>query len=111
MPLFLLARHAQSVLNLEQRVIVCACETCVAVRGGVGPYRPAGQRVVWLPGLDLPDDLWARFAIPIGLASVRGTLYVAQGEPRERVFGQAQASRARKRAPARPPPTTRRPAR
>jgi uncharacterized protein DUF5947 len=56
------------LLNLEQRAIVCACETCVAVRGGDGPYRPAGQRVVWLPGLDLPDDLWARFAIPIGLA-------------------------------------------
>jgi hypothetical protein len=56
------------LLNLEQRVIVCACETCVAVRGGDGPYRPAGQRVVWLPGLELADDLWARFAIPIGLA-------------------------------------------
>jgi Family of unknown function (DUF5947) len=56
------------LLDLEQRVIVCACETCLAVRGGDGPYRPAGQRVVWLPGLELPDDLWARFAIPIGLA-------------------------------------------
>jgi Family of unknown function (DUF5947) len=63
-----LADEHRHLLDLEQRVIVCACETCVAVRGGDGPYRPAGQRVVWLPGLELPDDLWARFAIPIGLA-------------------------------------------
>ena len=29
---------------------------------------PTGSRTRWLPDLALPDELWARFAIPIGLA-------------------------------------------
>ena len=29
---------------------------------------PTGSRVVWIEDLDLPDDLWARLRIPIGLA-------------------------------------------
>jgi hypothetical protein len=47
---------------------VCACEACWAMRSGEGDYRPTGNRTVWLPGLDVPDDLWASFQIPIGLA-------------------------------------------
>jgi hypothetical protein len=38
------------------------------VRSGDPEYRPVGNRTLWLPELDLPDDLWARFQIPIGLA-------------------------------------------
>jgi len=38
------------------------------MRSGEGDYRPTGNRTVWLPGLDVPDDLWASFQIPIGLA-------------------------------------------
>jgi hypothetical protein len=56
------------LLALSERRIVCACEACWAMRSGEGDYRPTGTRTVWLPGLDVPDDLWASFQIPIGLA-------------------------------------------
>ena len=56
------------LLHLVERRIVCACEACWAMRSGEGDYRPTGNRTVWLPGLDVPDDLWATFQIPIGLA-------------------------------------------
>jgi Family of unknown function (DUF5947) len=56
------------LLALSERRIVCACEACWAMRSGEGDYRPTGNRTVWLPGLDIPDDLWASFQIPIGLA-------------------------------------------
>ncbi len=38
------------------------------MRAGEGDYRPVGNRTIWLPELDVPDDLWAGFQIPIGLA-------------------------------------------
>ena len=38
------------------------------MRSGEGDYRPTGNRTLWLAGLELPDDLWATFQIPIGLA-------------------------------------------
>jgi hypothetical protein len=56
------------LLQLEERSIVCVCESCWALRSGDAEYRPTGSRVVWLEDLALPDDLWARFRIPIGLA-------------------------------------------
>ncbi|MGH2884347.1 MAG: DUF5947 family protein, partial [Solirubrobacteraceae bacterium] len=56
------------LLALSERRIVCACEACWAMRSGEGDYRPTGNRTMWLPGLDVPDDLWASFQIPIGLA-------------------------------------------
>ena len=56
------------LLALVERRIVCACEACWAMRSGEGDYRPTGNRTLWLPGLDIPDDLWASFQIPIGLA-------------------------------------------
>jgi hypothetical protein len=56
------------LLQLAERRIVCACEACWAMRSGEGDYRPTGNRTVWLPELKLPDDLWAGFQIPIGLA-------------------------------------------
>jgi hypothetical protein len=56
------------LLHLTERRIVCSCESCWAMRSGEGDYRPTGNRTLWLPDLDLPDDLWASFQIPIGLA-------------------------------------------
>jgi Family of unknown function (DUF5947) len=56
------------LLQLVERRIVCACEACWAMRSGEGDYRPTGNRTLWLPELRLPDDLWAAFQIPIGLA-------------------------------------------
>jgi hypothetical protein len=56
------------LLHLGERRIVCSCEACWAMRSGEGDYRPTGSRLVWLTGLELPEDLWASFQIPIGLA-------------------------------------------
>jgi Family of unknown function (DUF5947) len=56
------------LLHLTERRLVCSCEACWAMRAGEGDYRPTGNRTLWLAGLDLPDDLWASFQIPIGLA-------------------------------------------
>jgi hypothetical protein len=56
------------LLALVERRIVCSCEACWAMRAGEGDYRPVGNRTLWLPDLDIPDDLWAAFQIPIGLA-------------------------------------------
>jgi hypothetical protein len=56
------------LLHLVQRRIVCSCEACWAMRSGEGDYRPTGNRTLWLGDLDVPDDLWAGFQIPIGLA-------------------------------------------
>jgi Fe-S cluster biogenesis protein NfuA len=56
------------LLNLVERRIECVCEICWALRSGDAEYRPTGGRKLWLPELDLPDELWASFQIPIGLA-------------------------------------------
>jgi Family of unknown function (DUF5947) len=56
------------LLHLSERRIVCSCEACWAMRAGEGDYRPTGSRTMWLPDLNVPDDLWATFQIPIGLA-------------------------------------------
>jgi Family of unknown function (DUF5947) len=56
------------LLHLVERRIVCSCEACWAMRSGEGDYRPTGSRTVWLPDLNVPDELWASFQIPIGLA-------------------------------------------
>jgi hypothetical protein len=61
------AEH-RHLLHLSERRIVCSCEACWAMRAGEGDYRPVGNRTLWLPDLDLPDDVWAGFQIPIGLA-------------------------------------------
>jgi len=56
------------MLNIEERRIVCTCESCWALRSGDAEFRPVGSRTVWLPDLNMPDDVWAGFQIPIGLA-------------------------------------------
>ena len=56
------------LLNLVERQIVCVCESCWALRSGDPELRPVGSRIVWLPDFELPDDVWASFRIPIGLA-------------------------------------------
>lgn len=56
------------LLNLVERRIECVCESCWALRSGDAEFRPTGMRTLWLPDLDVPDDVWASFQIPIGLA-------------------------------------------
>ena len=63
-----IAADHRHLLHLVERRIVCSCEACWAMRAGEGDYRPTGNRTLWLPDLELPDDLWAGFQIPIGLA-------------------------------------------
>lgn len=55
------------LLHIEDRRIVCACEACRALLGE-GPWRPTGTRSLLLPDLELSEEVWARFRIPIGLA-------------------------------------------
>ncbi len=61
------------LLHLVERQIACSCEACWAMRAGEGDYRPVGNRTVWLDDMQLPDDLWASFQIPIGLAFFMGS--------------------------------------
>ncbi len=56
------------LLELEERRILCACEPCIAMRSGVDNYCPVGTRTLWLDDIDFPDELWAAFQLPIGLA-------------------------------------------
>lgn len=63
-----LAEDHRHLLHLEERRILCACEPCVAMRSGDGPYRPTGSRLLWFEGFQLSEELWASLRIPIGLA-------------------------------------------
>jgi len=63
-----IAEKHRHLLHLVERRIECACESCWNVRSGDPEYRPTGNRTLWLPDLQVPDDLWAGFQIPIGLA-------------------------------------------
>ena len=56
------------MLNLYERQIVCVCESCWGLRSGDAAFRPTGTRTLWLENFELPEDLWAQFRIPIGLA-------------------------------------------
>jgi Family of unknown function (DUF5947) len=56
------------MLNLYERQIVCVCESCWALRSGDAEFRPTGNRTLWLEDFRLPEEIWAQFRIPIGLA-------------------------------------------
>jgi hypothetical protein len=56
------------LLHLDERRIICVCETCWSLRSGDAEYRATGSRTVFLEDFVLPDDVWAAFQIPIGLA-------------------------------------------
>jgi hypothetical protein len=56
------------LLQLEERSMVCVCESCWALRSGDAEFRPTGSRVIWLEDFVLGEELWARLRIPISLA-------------------------------------------
>ncbi len=56
------------LLHLDERRILCVCETCWSMRSGDPEYRPTGARTLWLDDFVMPEDVWAEFALPIGLA-------------------------------------------
>jgi hypothetical protein len=58
----------EHLLELNDRRILCACATCWVQRSGDPNLRPTGTRVVWLDDFSLPDELWARLEVPIGLS-------------------------------------------
>jgi hypothetical protein len=58
----------EHLLHLSERRILCVCATCWAERSADPDLRPTGNRIVWLGDFDLPDELWARLQVPIGLA-------------------------------------------
>jgi hypothetical protein len=63
-----LRRDHRHLLHLDERRILCVCETCWAVRTGDPEFRPVGNRTLVLEGFRLSDEEWAAFEIPIGLA-------------------------------------------
>ena len=56
------------LLELGERRILCSCEPCIAMRSGLENYCPVGTRFVWLENVEFPNELWAAFQLPIGLA-------------------------------------------
>ncbi len=58
-------RHA---LDTHERRILCVCDPCAITLLGKGRYRVTGSRSLQLNDFRLPDELWARFAVPVGLA-------------------------------------------
>ncbi len=56
------------MLHLVDRRIICTCEACWALYSGDAEYRPTGMRTIWLDQFDCPEETWAAFQIPIGLA-------------------------------------------
>jgi len=56
------------LLELDERRILCACEPCMAIKSGLANYAPVGVRTLWLDDFVFPDELWAAFQLPIGLA-------------------------------------------
>jgi hypothetical protein len=56
------------LLELEERRILCACEPCLAMKSGLENYCPVSTRTLWLDDFVFPDELWAAFQLPVGLA-------------------------------------------
>jgi hypothetical protein len=61
------AKH-NHLLQLTERQILCVCASCWAEGAADPEMRPTGNRVLWLEGFELAEELWARLEIPIGLA-------------------------------------------
>jgi hypothetical protein len=56
------------LLHLTERRILCVCTNCWAQGAADPEYRPTGSRLLWLEDFDMPDEVWGRLQIPIGLA-------------------------------------------
>ena len=56
------------LLHLVDRRILCACESCGRCAAATPSCARPGRARVWLDDFELPDEIWAAFGIPIGLA-------------------------------------------
>ena len=63
-----LSSDHRHLLELDERRILCTCEPCLAVQSGLANYCPVSTRTLWLDDFVFPDELWAAFQLPIGLA-------------------------------------------
>jgi len=63
-----LSEDHRHLLDLDQRRIICVCETCWSLRSGDPQFRPPGTRRLLLEDFVMSDEVWAAFQIPIGLA-------------------------------------------
>jgi uncharacterized protein DUF5947 len=60
-------RHLVEPAN---RQVVCACDPCSILFGGQSErrYKLIPDRILYLAGLDLPDDLWESLLVPVNMA-------------------------------------------
>jgi hypothetical protein len=56
------------LLDLDDRRIVCVCETCWSMRSGDARFRPPGVRSVRLDDFVMSNEVWNAFQVPVGLA-------------------------------------------
>lgn len=63
-----LSTDHRHLLHLDERRILCVCETCWSMRSGDPEFRPCGSRTLWLDDFVMPEDVWAQFDMPTGLA-------------------------------------------
>jgi hypothetical protein len=56
------------VMELSSRRILCACDACIRVAASGATFRAIVPTTIALADFALPDDLWDRLQIPIGLA-------------------------------------------
>jgi hypothetical protein len=56
------------VIDLSSRRLLCACESCARASEAGGLFRAVVPKTVALADFTLPDELWERMQIPIGLA-------------------------------------------
>ncbi|MEA2305205.1 MAG: hypothetical protein QOH43_2485 [Solirubrobacteraceae bacterium] len=74
------------LLHLDERRIVCVCETCWSMRSGDKEFRPPGARTLWLEDFVMTEEIWSAFQIPIGLtfllrSSVTGAVVALYPSP------------------------------
>jgi uncharacterized protein DUF5947 len=60
-------RHLVEPAN---RQVVCACDPCSILFGGQSErrYKLIPDRILYLAGFDLPDDLWDSLLVPVNMA-------------------------------------------
>ena len=63
-----ISEEHRHLLELNERRILCACEPCLAMKSGLDNYCPVSTRTLWLDDFVFPDELWAAFQLPVGLA-------------------------------------------
>ena len=56
-----LGENHRHLLHLEERRIICVCETCWSLHSGDPEFRPPGARCEVLDDFAMSDALWSAF--------------------------------------------------